>query len=157
MIRVKLSEDDGIKLKNFRCNSWLTDYAIARTLNVSRETLVNYEKAVFNIPLEFLGKLAELYGADEIKNFGVKVERGFVKKQASKPSFSKNMEYKKFLNEEKEKMIEKIRSLPEACELSKMRKPPFRTKQTDELNFYIPEKWVRQYETARFREYDKHL
>ena len=56
---------------------------------------------------------------------------------------SKHSKKKGFIvSDETKQRLLKILNTPEVYDFNKVRKP-IRTMQTDELNFYIPEKWVR--------------
>ena len=145
MIRVKLSEDELRRLRVFRTDAWLLQNKVAKSLNIKVNTFANYESGVVAIPLEFLEKLAGLYSKEEIKKFGVKVEgKDFVKKQVNEYKESKysKKETPNFSDEEERKRVHGILNSSEVYDFSKMCKP-FRTVQSDELNFYVPEKWKR--------------
>jgi transcriptional regulator with XRE-family HTH domain len=126
MVRVKLREHELKKLSGFRTDAWLTQERVAGSLNIKVNTFADYERGKSNIPLEFLQKLAEMYGKEEIKKFGVKAEG------------------KKFVTKEKQSYKNSHESdliAPVLDVVNTFRKT--RTVQTDELNFYVPEKWKR--------------
>jgi transcriptional regulator with XRE-family HTH domain len=127
MIRVKLSEHELDKLIDFRQEAGLTKYRVSVLLDMNNNNYCRYECGANTIPLEHLEKLAELYGKKEITKFGVRVER------------NESAIDKKMSEEEKPYKGELIAPVLNA--INSFRKT--RTKQTDELNFYIPEKWMR--------------
>ena len=134
MIRVKLSEDELRKLRNFRIEKQLVASRVSTLLFMAPSVYTQYEIGTHTIPLEVLEKLAELYGKEEVKNFGVRVEGRSGNTRI--PSFVSNTNKE----DQTQKMVG-ILSTPEVYDFSKFKKT--RTVQSDELNFYVPEKWKR--------------
>jgi transcriptional regulator with XRE-family HTH domain len=130
MIRVKLSKEELDKLRRFRCEIGLTQYKVTQ-LTVTGSNIRSYESGKFNPSTELLEKLAKLYDKEEIKNFGVKVER----KGGSTPSSVSAINKK----ESRKKMVE-ILNGPEIYDFSNFKK--VETIQDKEENLYVPEKWM---------------
>ena len=125
MIRVKLREHELDKLIDFRQEVGLTKYRVSVLLDMNNNNYSRYECGANTIPLEHLEKLAELYGKEEIKKFGVRVDR-------NESTIDKSEEKKPYKGELIAPVLNAINSFRKT-----------RTVQTDELNLYIPEKWVR--------------
>lgn len=125
MIRVKLSKHELDKLAELRQKAGLTKYRVSVLLDMNNNNYCRYECGANTIPLEHLEKLAELYGKKEIIKFGVRVER-------DESAIDKSEEKKLYKGELIAPIVNAINTFHKT-----------RTVQTDELNFYIPEKWVR--------------
>ena len=128
MIRVKLSKEELDKLRRFRDKIGFSQHKV---IEVTGSNLRNYESGKFNPSAELLEKLAELYGEEEIKNFGVKIER----KGGATPSAINAINKE----QSRRKMVE-ILNGPEIYDFSKFKKVG--TIQDKEENLYIPEKWM---------------